>query len=80
MFEITVDKTNNQVTKMSFVECNDSDFIKTAVQANPELPNVANTDLSKEFEYTTEDVVSGATYSTRSVMRAMVEVQRALGL
>ncbi len=65
---------------MSFVECNDSDFIKTAVQSNPELVNVVNTDLSKEFEYTTEDVVSGATFTTKSAMRAMIEVQRALGL
>lgn len=80
VFEITVDKTNNQITKMSFVECNDSDFIKTAVQSNPELVNVVNTDLSKEFEYTTEDVVSGATFTTKSAMRAMIEVQRALGL
>ena len=46
----------------------------------PELVNVVNTDLSKEFEYTTEDVVSGATFTTKSAMRAMIEVQRALGL
>lgn len=80
VFEITVDMDTKTITSMKVTEINDSDFVKAEFAESNELLKLKNLPLDEELAIQTPDVVSGATYTTRSAVRAIVEVQRELGL
>lgn len=79
VFEIIVNTSDLTIKSVKVTKMSDTEYIGDKVENPKFLSQFEGLSLSSEFEIEVNDAVTGATYSTKSVVRAVLEVRKALG-
>lgn len=79
VYEIIVNRSDNTVKSVRVTKMSDTEYIGDKVESPKFLSQFEGLSLASEFEIEVNDAVTGATYTTKSVVRAVLEVRNALG-
>ena len=80
VFEIKVDTTSYTVVYLKATKIGDTEYLGDKLLNTKYTAQFEGLDLRSEFEVTVNDAITGATYSAKSSVRALLEVRKALGL
>ena len=78
-FEITIAADNKTIVSVNVTAMNDTEHFGDKILNAKYLDQFKGKDISALNEVEKNDVVSGATFSVKSSMRALLEVKKALG-
>lgn len=78
-FDIVVKNDDQSIVSITPVVIKDTEYIGDKIKAESFLKQFEGVKLSEEFEMEVNDAVSGATFSSKSTLRAVIEVRKALG-
>lgn len=78
-FEITIAADNKTIVSVNVTAMNDTEYFGDKILNAKYLDQFKGKDISTLNEVEKNDVVSGATFSVKSSMRALLEVKKALG-
>lgn len=78
-FEIIVDKANHTLVSVTPTKINDTEYVGDRILESGFLNQFTNVDLSNNVEVEINDAVTGATFSSKSTLRAVEAVRQALG-
>lgn len=78
-FEIILEADQKTIVAVNVTKMHDTEYIGDKIKNKKYLKQFVGKDLSTIEEVDQNDVVSGATYSVKSSMRALLEVKRQLG-
>ena len=78
MFEITIENETNIIKSVRPIVIKDTEYIGDKIQHEKYLNQFIGKDITTMEQVEKNDVVSGATFSVKSSMRALLEVQKAL--
>lgn len=79
VYEIIVNRSDNTVKSVRVTKMSDTEYIGDKVESPKFLSQFEGLSLDSEFEIEVNDAVTGATYTSKSVVRAVLEVRNALG-
>ena len=79
VYEIIVNHSDNTVKSVRVTKMSDTEYIGDKVESPKFLSQFEGLSLANEFEIEVNDAVTGATYTSKSVVRAVLEVRNALG-
>lgn len=79
VFEITIASDNKTIVSLKPTVIKDTEYIGDKIAKTSYLSQFEGKDISTLMEVEKNDAVSGATYSVKSSMRALLEVKKALG-
>lgn len=79
VFEIVIDADGKTIVSVTPTVIKDTEYIGDKIKNEKYLKQFAGKDISTLNEVEKIDVVSGATFSVKSSMRALLEVKKALG-
>lgn len=79
IFDITIDADGKTIVSFAAVKIGDTEYIGDLVAKEKYVSQFAGKDISTLMEVQKNDIVSGATYSVKSTMRAILEVKKSLG-
>ncbi len=78
VFEITIENETNIIKSVRPIVIKDTEYIGDKIQHEKYLNQFIGKDITTMEQVEKNDVVSGATFSVKSSMRALLEVQKAL--
>lgn len=78
-FEIVVDVTEHKIVSVTPITIVDTEYIGDKVEKEAFLVQFEGLDLTDDVEVEINDAVTGATYTSRSTLRAVQEVRNTLG-
>lgn len=79
VFEIVIDADGKTIVSVNPTVIKDTEYIGDKIKNEKYLNQFVGKDISTLNEVEKNDVVSGATFSVKSSMRALLEVKKALG-
>lgn len=79
VFEIVIDTDGKTIKSVTPTVIKDTEYIGDKIKNDKYLSQFAGKDISALNEVEKNDVVSGATFSVKSSMRAILEVKKTLG-
>lgn len=79
VFEIVIDADGKTIKSVTPTVIKDTEYIGDKIKNEKFLSQFVGKDISTLNEVAKNDVVSGATFSVKSSMRALLEVKKALG-
>ncbi len=79
VFEIKVDTATNKVVYLKATKIGDTEYLGDKLLNAKYTVQFEGLDLQSEFEVSVNDAITGATYSAKSSVRALLEVRKALG-
>lgn len=78
-FTIVVDTTNQTIVSVVATKINDTEYVGDLVESKRFLDQFIGADLTKDIQVEVNDAVTGATFSTKSCVRAVEAVRTELG-
>ena len=78
-YEITIAADNKTIVSVTVTAMNDTEYFGDKILNAKYLDQFKGKDISTLDEVEKNDVVTGATFSVKSSMRALLEVKKALG-
>lgn len=79
VFEIIIEPDGKTVRSLAVTVVKDSEYFGDKLENKKYTAQFVGKDLSTDFEVAVNDAISGATYSAKSSVRALLEVKKALG-
>lgn len=78
--EITVNTADNTIATVKVLKCVDTQYVGDQIKNDVFLKQFEGLDLTSAFEIQPDGITTSATYSMKSVVRAVAEVRAQLGL
>ncbi|MEG1702201.1 MAG: FMN-binding protein, partial [Erysipelotrichaceae bacterium] len=78
-FAITINNSDQSIKSVEVTVMKDTEWIGDKILDESFLKQFVGVKLSDDFKMEVNDAVSGATYSSKSTLRAIIEVRKTLG-